>query len=149
MDRMLPVQYVTVHHDGMDPFYGTDARSTAARLEAIRRAHRNKGWGDIGYHFAVDREGRVWEGRPLAWQGAHVKNHNEGNIGVVALGNFDRQTPTPAQLQALNRIVSHLLRRYNVPLARLKTHQEWSATACPGINLQRYMITARNNRQFG
>ena len=30
---------------------------------------------DVGYHYAVDRAGRVWECRPLTWQGAHVRNH--------------------------------------------------------------------------
>ena len=151
MNRMLPVQYITVHHDGMDPFYGNDAASAAARLELIRRAHRNKGWGDIGYHFAVDRGGRVWECRPIGWQGAHVKDRNEGNIGVVTLGNFDQQSPTQAQLSALNRHVSWLMQNYRVPVKKVYTHQEWpgAQTACPGTNLERYMQAVRRSGQIG
>jgi hypothetical protein len=149
MNPMLPVRYITVHHDGMDPFHATDARSTTMRLEKIRMAHRGKGWGDIGYHYIVDRDGRVWQGRPLNWQGAHVKDHNEGNIGVVALGNFDRQAPSSAQIAALNRQLSTLMRQYRVPISSVKTHQEWAPTACPGTNLQRYMVAVRNNRQLG
>lgn len=149
MNPMLPVRYITVHHDGMDPFYGSDVRSTADRLERIRRAHRDKGWGDIGYHFAIDRDGRVWQGRPLSWQGAHVKDHNEGNIGVVTLGNFDRQAPSAPQIAALNRHVSMLMRQYRVPMTNVKTHQEWAPTACPGTNLQRYMVAVRRNGQIG
>lgn len=149
MNPMLPVQFITVHHDGMEPFYATDQGSTAARLEAIRRAHRDRGWGDIGYHFAIDRNGRVWQARPLNWQGAHVKDHNEGNIGVVNLGNFDRQSPSAPQIAALNRHVSMLMRQYKVSLARLRTHQEWAPTACPGTNMQRYMVAVRANRQIG
>lgn len=151
MNRMLPVQYITVHHDGMEPFYATDQRSTAIRMEAIRKAHRDKGWGDFGYHFAIDRDGRVWQGRPLVWQGAHVKDHNEGNLGIVTLGNFDRQSPTAPQLAALNRHVSWLMNHYHVPLKKVFTHQEWpsAATACPGMNLQRYMVAVRSNRQIG
>ena len=157
MNRMLPVQYITVHHDGMEPFYATDPGSSAARLDAIRRAHRDKGWGDIGYHFAIDRDGRVWQGRPLMWQGAHVKDCNEGNIGVVTLGNFDRQSPSAPQIAGLNRHVSWLMRQFRVPLrdgagrSRLLTHQEWPSarTACPGVNLQRYMMAVRNSRQIG
>jgi hypothetical protein len=151
MNRMLPVTAITVHHDGMDPFFGNDQSSAAARLEAIRRAHREKGWGDIGYHFAVDREGRVWECRPLLWQGAHVKDQNEGNIGVLTLGNFDRQSPTAPQLSSLNKCVSWLMNRYKVPLRRVFTHQEWptARTACPGMSLQRYMVAVRTSRQLG
>lgn len=151
MDRMAPINWITVHHDGMDPFFSADEASAAARLESIRRAHRSKGWGDIGYHYAVDRSGRVWEGRPINWQGAHVKDCNLGNIGVVCLGNFDKQTPSPAQLSALNRHVTWLMHNYRVSLSRLRTHQEWpsAATACPGINLERYMVAVRQNRQIG
>jgi hypothetical protein len=149
MNTMLPVGWITVHHDGMDPFTGEDARAAAHRLDAIRRAHLNLGWGDIGYHFAVDRAGNVWEGRPLAWQGAHVKNHNEHNIGVVALGNFDRQQPTRAQLAALQQHVRLLMSAFRVPAARLRTHQEWAPTACPGRRLQQYMVTARATGAFG
>lgn len=150
MNPMLPVQYITVHHDGMDPFYGNDARSAAARLEAIRRAHRDKGWGDIGYHFAVDREGRVWEARSLTWQGAHVKDRNEGNIGICTLGNFDRQSPTPAQTSALSAHVAWLMQRYRVAPKRVLTHQEWpgAQTACPGMNLEHYMQAVWRKQKF-
>jgi hypothetical protein len=151
MNRMLPIQHITIHHDGLEPFYAADQRGTAWRLDLIRRAHRNKGWGDVGYHLAVDREGRVWQGRALNWQGAHVKDHNEGNIGVVALGNFDRQSPTPAQLASLDKCVGWLMNRYKVPVSRVHTHQEWAGakTACPGVNLQRHMNAVRKSQQIG
>lgn len=150
MDRMTTIQWVTVHHDGMEPFFATDEASSRARLESIRRAHRGKGWGDIGYHYAVDRSGRVWEARSIMYQGAHVKDNNPGNIGVLCMGNFDRQSPTKAQLAALNKHVAWLMKNYKVPQSRLRTHQEWpsAATACPGVSLQRYMVTARQSRQF-
>lgn len=151
MNPMLPVGHITIHHDGMEPFFASDQRGTAWRLDLIRRAHREKGWGDIGYHFAVDREGRIWQGRQLNWQGAHVKDHNEGNLGVVALGNFDRQMPTSPQLASLNKCVSWLMKRYHVSMSNVHTHQEWrgARTACPGVNLQRYMVAVRKNRQIG
>jgi len=145
MDRMLPVRWITVHHDGMSAFNANDQPSAAARLEAIRRAHRGKGWGDIGYHFAVDRGGRVWQGRPLRWQGAHVKDCNPGNVGVVMLGNFDIQSPSKAQTDALQMHLAWLMKAYSVPVGRLRTHQEWptAKTACPGRSLQAHMVKAR------
>ena len=151
MNRMTTIRYITVHHDGMDPFYGTDIQSVAAHLEQIRQLHRNKGWGDIGYHFAIDRAGRVWEGRPLLYQGAHVKDHNPGNIGVVALGNFETQMPSQPQLAALKRQLRVLMRAFAVPPARVHTHQEWqgAATACPGGRLQEFLETTRRNGGLG
>jgi len=143
MNTMLPVTYITVHHDGMSPFTGNSTSAGARRIDAIRIAHQRQGWGDIGYHFAIDRAGNIWEGRPLTYQGAHVKDHNEHNIGVVMLGNFDEQRPTNAQVEALNRHVKNLKAAYGVSTPRLKTHQEWAATACPGRNVQAYMVAAR------
>lgn len=149
MNRMIPIRYITVHHDGMNPFYGDSAAAAAERLELIRRSHRNRNWGDIGYHYIVDRGGRVWEGRPLGYQGAHVKDHNEGNIGVMCLGNFEQQAPTVAQLEGLNGHLTALMRHFRVPVRYVKTHQEWAATACPGRNLQRHMVYVRSSRAIG
>ena len=139
MERMLPVKYITIHHDGLTPFYGISAFETKARLELIRNGHRGKGWADIGYHYVVDRSGRVWQGRDVTkWQGAHVKNRNEGNVGVLCLGNFCEQRPSAAQLAALNRVVAQLRAYYRVPNDNVFTHKEWpgAQTLCPGPNLQ-------------
>jgi hypothetical protein len=151
MDRMTPIRHITVHHDGMDPFFASDRTVVAAHLELIRQLHRRKGWGDIGYHFAVDRAGRVWEARPLVYQGAHVKDHNAGNIGVVVLGNFEEQAPSEAQLDAVRKHLSALMRAYSLPVSRVHTHQEWdgAATACPGGRLQHYLERLRRSGRLG
>ncbi|MBC8421580.1 N-acetylmuramoyl-L-alanine amidase [bacterium] len=146
MNRMLPARYITIHHDGMTPFTTTSKNSAASRLETIRKSHlrRDGGrWGDIGYHFAIDPAGRLWQARPLIWQGAHVKARNEGNIGVVVLGNYERQGVNSAQAAAVESTIQSLMRKYKVPVSRVRTHQEWAATACPGKSLQRVMVGIR------
>ena len=145
MDRMLPVRRITVHHDGLDPVSLSSQRAVAQRIDMIRGSHQDgRGWGDIGYHFVVDPMGGVWEGRTLAWQGAHVGKQNEGNLGVVCLGNFERQNPTSAQLAALDGFLAQCMRRYRVPASRVKTHQEMASTACPGRSLQAHMNRTRS-----
>ncbi len=146
MDRMLPVRRITVHHDGMTAFTSTSESAAAERIEAIRRAHRGHNWGDIGYHYLIDPAGRVWEGRPLSWQGAHVKDQNEGNIGVCVMGNYERQEPNPAQLGAVERFVADLMRRHRVGVDRVYTHRELAATACPGRTLQPRLVSMRGPR---
>ena len=146
MNRMLPAKYITIHHDGMTSFTSTSKSSAALRLETIRRSHlrRDGGrWGDIGYHFAIDPAGRLWQGRPLNWQGAHVKAKNEGNIGVVVLGNFELQSVNRAQAAAVESTLRSLMKKYSIPVSRVRTHQEWTPTACPGKSLQRLMVGIR------
>ena len=143
MNRALPYTRITVHHDGMDRFRSTLRSDAADRLERIRHAHRGRRFGDIGYHYLIDPAGRVWEGRSLAWQGAHVKAQNENNLGICVLGNFELQSPTSASLDTLDRFVRAQMERYRVPTIRLRTHQEMAPTLCPGRNLQRHMVAAR------
>jgi hypothetical protein len=143
---MGPILRITIHHDGMAPVALRSRGDVAHRLEFIRRSHANRGWADIGYHYAIDPEGRIWECRPVRLQGAHVKDHNENNLGIVVLGNFDEQVPTAAALTSLDNFVSDRMRAFRLPISRVHTHQEFTPTACPGRNLQGYMVATRSPR---
>jgi hypothetical protein len=139
MRPMLPVTAITVHHEGMEPFTDTSSPDTIERLRRVWNGHDGRGFGDIGYHFVIDRSGRIWEGRSLKYQGAHVRAHNEGNIGVMCLGNFDEQKVSDAQRAALEHQLKVLCAKYRVKRSKVKTHKEWNPTACPGRDLQRVM----------
>lgn len=150
LSAMGGISRITVHHEGMRPIAFTDMASTAARLETVRQSHLNRmKAGDIGYHFIIDRAGRVWEGRPIAYQGAHAGGaNNQHNLGVMLLGNFDQQSPSDAQMAALVHTVRTLRRQYNVSMKQVFTHQELSPTRCPGVNLQPRMVALRHSGAF-
>ena len=149
VNPMNGVNRITLHHEGWNTVTFDDVSTTSDRLERIRRNHvNNLGWGDIGYHYIIDRAGRLWEGRPLRYQGAHVGGHNENNLGIMILGNFDNQQPTQAQLRAMIDTVRVFRRRHNVPAHRVVTHQEITPTACPGRSLQPQIARLRSAGQF-
>lgn len=138
------IRRITVHHDAIDPMPASGPGEVARRLEAIRRVHVNQHqWADIGYHYAIDPAGRVWQARPLSLQGAHVKDNNHSNLGIVMLGNFERQRPSQAALESLDRLIASEMRRFRVPITEIRTHREFAATACPGLHLQREMDRTR------
>jgi hypothetical protein len=141
---MGSVRRITVHHDAIDPLPSSSPDDVARRLEAIRNGHIGRGWADIGYHYAIDPSGRIWQGRPLTLQGAHVGDQNENNLGVVMLGNFERQAPTRQSLESLDRLIAWEMRRYRISMGEIRTHREMSPTACPGRNLQREMDRTRS-----
>ncbi|MFW6038876.1 MAG: peptidoglycan recognition family protein [bacterium] len=144
VNAMDGINRITVHHEGWTPVWFTDYQRTAKRIEHDRHIHvDDRGWGDIGYHYIIDRAGRVWEGRDLRYQGAHVSEHNEHNLGIMCLGNFDRQKPTEAQLRTLIDTLQTLRKTYSVPVSRIYTHQELTPTRCPGSNLQPRMVSIR------
>ncbi|MCH2134487.1 MAG: peptidoglycan recognition protein family protein [Phycisphaerales bacterium] len=148
MDSARRTTRITVHHDGMKPFTDTGWSAAANRLESIRRAHlrrKPQRFGDIGYHYAIDPAGRVWACRPLAYQGAHVAGQNHGNLGIVVLGNYDKQSINRAQQAALVAFLAAQRRQYGIGVDRIHTHKEMAATACPGESLQRFMVAVRRN----
>lgn len=142
---MNGIRRITVHHDGMPPVSLSGTQQVAARIEQIRQSHvGGRGWADLGYHYVIDPSGRIWEGRNIRYQGAHVKDQNENNLGILVMGNFQQQAPTQAALASLDRFLVNQMQRYNIPIAAVRTHQERAPTECPGRNLQAYMNRTRS-----
>jgi N-acetylmuramoyl-L-alanine amidase len=145
---MNGISRLTIHHTGWN--LNTDAwKPTATDLENIREFHAgtkttDRQWADIAYHFVIDRAGRVWQARTLVYQGAHAKDHNEHNLGICLLGNFEVQTPAAAQLWSLSAFIPFVRTLYGIALDQVFTHRELRETACPGKNLQICMDRLRN-----
>jgi hypothetical protein len=96
------------------------------------------GWADIGYHYGIDRDGLVYEGRPIQVRGASVSGFNTGTIGVVVMGNFQVEEPLPVQLQSLQLIVNWLAVNYQ--LTHLAGHGEFNnESVCPGRNMTKHL----------
>lgn len=58
-----------------------------------------RGWGDIGYNYIVDQQGKIYEGRygGEGVIGAHSGPGNHGSIGIAFLGNYqDNDVPEDA-----------------------------------------------------
>ncbi len=142
---MNGIRRITVHHDGMPPTSLGSFRQVASRIEQIRQSHVvGRGWADLGYHYVIDPYGRIWEGRSIRYQGAHVKDQNENNLGILVMGNFEMQSPTTAALTSLDRFLFSQMQQYRISLTNVRTHKERAPTACPGRNLQAYMIQTRS-----
>lgn len=49
-----------------------------------------RGWGDIGYHYLIDPNGNIYQGRygKNGVIGAHVYGFNERTIGIAILGTY-------------------------------------------------------------
>lgn len=102
----------------------------------IQRLHmQTRGYADIGYHFVIDALGQIYAGRDLGVRGAHVGGANTGTVGAALLGNFEREAPAEAQLEALRRLGAYLAEAY--ALTHLAGHQDFQpgVTLCPGHEL--------------
>ena len=52
----------------------------------LHKMHLNFGWDGIGYHKIINRSGKIENGRPEYWVGAHVKGKNNISLGVCLIG---------------------------------------------------------------
>jgi hypothetical protein len=137
VEPMTPIRRLTVHHSALY-FRDTRPATCAAQIQLIQNDHmRNRGYGDIGYHFLIDPAGRIWQGRELRWQGAHASGRNNvGNVGICVLGNFVRgrngHGPTAAQVQSLRLLTRAVMQRYGFGPDGIYCHSDLKATDCPG-----------------
>ena len=119
-------QTLILHHSA---FYEADGFAT---LLEVQRLHRDdRGWADIGYHFLVDADGKIYEGRDLAARGAHTKGRNTGSAGLCLMGDFRYVAPSAAQWNAAAKLARWLVDE--LALTHLAGHSQFNdATLCPG-----------------
>ena len=136
---MTSIFRITIHHTAMPddelPDLGGDSKT---RMQKILMWHKqHNGWADVGYHYVIDPEGKVWEGRNIKYQGAHAGNEefNVGNIGVVLMGNFDEHPLPEAQCQGLVDFVHFLKKKYKIESKNVFGHVHFRDTKCPGKNI--------------
>ena len=107
----------------------------------IRQMHKAQGWGDIGYHYLIYRDGSIYEGRNVDMVGAHCQGHNAQSIGVCYVGGVARDGKTPkdtrtaAQKDALVHLLMQLVCLY--PDATIRGHRDFAAKACPSFDATR------------
>ncbi len=134
---------ITVHHQGGRPSITRNQNGVAAEIDAVYGGHHRLGYGDIAYHFVVDYAGRVWEGRSLAYEGAHVSCHNGRNLGVLMLGNFEQQTPSGEAITATSSLVDLLRDRFGIKRHRVYGHRDLGSSVCPGKHLYPHVVAMR------
>ncbi len=102
-------------------------------ISDVDKWHKARGWGGVGYHYFIKRDGTTQAGRPLDKVGAHVKGHNYQSWGVCLAGGLDDQGRlennfTLKQMDALDAVVTNL--KSMAPQAVVLGHRDLS----PDVN---------------
>lgn len=139
------VDEVVVHCSATRPDW-MEGASLAEKRAEIRRWHIGAPnlWSDIGYHWLIDRDGKVIAGRKETDIGAHVGGHNTGKLGVCLIGghgsNADDLFPehfTDAQDASLRQLLLGIGMRTRI--RRVSGHNEYDNKACPGFNVPAWL----------
>jgi hypothetical protein len=142
---------IVVHHTDND-----------ASIKENERRQQGRGYAAIGYHFFIDQQGSILEGRPLQIMGSHagqgltsgpLNDPDWGAIGIVLQGDYHHaddwvlhSTAPTIQLQRLRELVTGLRSRFS-GITTLLMHKEvvrgGTATSCPGDSLYNPIATMR------
>jgi hypothetical protein len=135
--RKFVIHHTATSNGDLDP---------AATVRAIYYYHAvTRGWGDIGYNYLIDTQGRIYEGRKggEGVVGGHAMQYAWGSIGISLIGNYD-EVDVPTAMQ--NALVELMAWKGNLhfvdptghgffidqDLPNIMGHRDGAQTTCPG-----------------
>lgn len=134
------ITHVTLHHTG-------DARPLRADEDPAQRLRnlqawgaRDRNWWDLPYHFLLDLEGDIYEGRDWHFMGETNTTYDpSGHFLVSIIGNYDQQEPTRAQLESIADLMAWAIRTNGLTVNDIGGHYHYASTGCPGKYLKRHL----------
>ena len=101
----------------------------------IHKMHLGFGWEGIGYHKIIQRNGKIENGRPLYWVGAHAYGYNEKSISICLIG---RENFSDKQLVSLKKFLDWTLIEY--PKSKIVGHYQItkSSKTCPNFDVNKW-----------
>lgn len=126
------VNYLAIHH--------TAAPDTQTPRDIANFHIQSNGWGGIGYHFVIAKDGVVYYVGDITTARANVANLNDAVIGICLTGNFTAgRVPANEQLESAKNLCDFFINIFpDLPNIHgweaVKGHKELpgQATVCPG-----------------
>jgi hypothetical protein len=142
------IEKIVVHHTGTK----STAPDWPSEVRAIYHGVIARGLRDMPYHWLIDPDGTVYEGR---WartvapgtvpngedrygrtvRGGHALGYNERTIGIALLGTFDDHRPTLAAFGALVTLVAWQCDRHHIVPAGATPYRQENGTETTFPNL--------------
>lgn len=155
------IRLIVVHHTAEE--ITGDPRTPVERMRALYQYHAvSKGWGDIGYHYVIDENGQIYQGKSGGEYvvGGHAYCNNIGTIGIALMGNFDIEKPTQSQVKSLQWLLDTVAKEYDIDLTRnvlfhgksippIVGHRDLLSTDCPGYYAYGVLDQIRSNVRSG
>ncbi|MFH1534522.1 MAG: N-acetylmuramoyl-L-alanine amidase, partial [Patescibacteria group bacterium] len=172
-EYQTPEKFVVHHTAGGDG--GNDPEGT---VRGIYYWHSVVlGWGDIGYNYLIDQDGKIYEGR-FGGDGsiaAHVYRNkacaisrfggeefeadfNKGSIGISVLGDYEDMELNSEVSNALVSLIANKAQDFAIEPSEesflvddnypnIVGHRDLDCTLCPGANLYQELDSIRSESQ--
>lgn len=138
-----PWKYIVIHHSATQD----------GNVASFDRAHRDRGFDELGYHFLINnghggQDGSIEATRRWRYQkwGAHTggtegNEYNNYGIGICLVGDFTDCFPSERQITSLQNTVRYLMGAYRIRPENVIAHRDGphSSTVCPGEKLYEHL----------
>lgn len=99
-------------------------------IEQIRKWHvEDNGWRDVGYHYVVTKNGKIFDGRPVTKTPAAQGGNNIGTI-AICLNGLKESKFTDEQFTCLKEMCLAINKAFSGKVT-FHGHREVAAKACP------------------
>jgi hypothetical protein len=102
--------------------------------------------GGLFYHFVIGNGRGSGDGEvEVGWRWKRQKCANRPeDIQICLVGNFNYQSPTPAQFNALLGLIEILQKQYYISYNSIRRHKDvpGAITECPGRKFSLYRLLA-------
>ena len=127
------IDQMTIHHTAV---VLDDNALAPSRLRQHQSYHQSLGWPDLAYHYVIDGNGHVYEGRPVTAVGDTATDYDPtGHLLVCCEGDLNQQEVPAAQYKSLVAVVAWGAAQHGIDLEEIRGHRDVAATTCPGDNL--------------
>ena len=139
----MKIEYVIIHCSATDnpsqwDFHSVKELHTAPSAKAFKWGKydtRGRAWSDIGYHYYIERDGKIVSGRNESEMGAHCLGWNNKSLGVCLAGNSDF---TVQQFTSLTSLIRLLRTKHDFELVG---HNDLSRDkSCPNFNVKKVLM---------
>lgn len=129
---MRKIKKIIVHHTGDSS--GLDQFVKIERHHKSRKYPESASGYYCGYHFLIEKTGKVIQAHPTEEIGAHDKGEND-SIGIGLAGNFNKQNPNAKQVKALGKLLAMLVPVHGLKEKDIEPHRVNDNTDCFGTRL--------------
>ena len=153
MSNRRPITKIIIHCSASD-------NPADATFEAIKKLHTQpryrkfmwgkyrttgKGFWDIGYHFVIEDDGTIVQGRDIQDMGAHTRGYNQDSIGICVTGNL---LISEEQITAVIDLAISLCVIYGLPLEAIYPHNKFNRhKTCPNFDVKEALLGVLNGRK--
>ena len=129
--RKLDVELIAIHHT---------AGSADGTVNDIAKVHFGQNhWSEVGYHFFIDKYGKVYQLHPLDERVPHAYGCNQNAIAICLAGNFSKTDVPQVQWQSALTLTRWLMQKYGLGSENVMKHSELvryshlNNTECAGL----------------